>query len=279
MKQCHVCKTTLPDNARFCFNCGAAQVMVNTEAPEVLHFDEALEPQILRLFFMAFRQRIIEEHAERQLDTYAVRLYESGFEEVINRRAEQTAAHIRELEPAVQQNPAYMRSLLDHTFDNLLDYFIIRYCQDINNIRLPEAILSYQGLHWEDIDLMKMTMDYLDFAHETETVYTDFLAMPIEKLKTAGSAFLFPQPQERIFFICDQSLLGSLREGFAMTERALYWRAHLDKARQTTFNALHSLERKKDWLLINGFFFNVNASVNLKVFKLLKKIKGLKQEP
>lgn len=275
MKTCHVCKTTLPDNARFCFNCGAPQRMVQTSPTPRLNLRGNVEQQIEEQFFLVFRETIEEEHSPQQLEAYSNRLYNSGFQEVIMRRAEQLAAQLHVLDQAGELTDRHIEQLLENTFADLLDYFVIRHCPDLNTIALPEAILSYQGLRWEDVNLFQMVMHYLDFAHEEETIYTDFLTMPLEKLKNASQAFLYPEPQERIFFICDQSILGSVREGFAMTERALYWKSPLEKARLMAYDNLQTIERKKDWIIINGFFFNVNQSLNLKLFKLLKKIKRL----
>lgn len=273
MKTCHVCKTTLPDNARFCFNCGAPQRIVQTVAMPQLNLRGNVEQQIEEQFFLTFRERIEAEHGVHVLENYSNRLYQSGFQEVISRRAEQLAAQIHILDQADELSDRRMAGLLVNSIEDLLDYFIIRHCSDLNAIQLPEAILSYQGLKWSDVNFFQMVMHYLDFAKEQETIYTDFLAMPLDKLKNASQSFLHPQPQERIFFICDQSILGSVREGFAMTERGIYWKAQLEKARQVTYDNLQTIERKKEWITINGFFFNVNQSVNLKMLKLLKKIK------
>lgn len=272
MKTCHVCRTTLPGNARFCFNCGAPQSIVETRSAPKLNLRGNVEQQIEEQFFVAFRQRIEEEHNPLQLDAYSARLYQSGFQEVVMRRSEQLAAQIHVLDQADELTDKHLDELLENAIEDLLDYFIIRHCTDLNAIKLPEAILSYQGLKWGDVNFFQMVMHYLDFAHEEETIYTDFLAMPLDKLKNASQTFLFPQPKERIFFICDQSILGSVREGFAMTERGIYWKAHLEKARQVSYDSLQTIERKKDWITINDHFFNVNQSLNLKMLKLLKKI-------
>ena len=279
MKTCHVCHTPLPDNARFCYNCGAAQTFTPKNSARRLDLRGNVPQQIIEQFFLAFRQRIEDEHQPAQMDAYSHRLYESGFQEVVIRRAEQIAEQIASMEPEEREDDLVVGLLLENVFEDLLDYFIIHHCQDINQVKLPEAILSYQGLHWEEVNLFQMVMHYLDFANEEETVFTDFLEMPIEKLKNASQSFLFPEKKERIFFICDQSILGSVREGFAMTEKSIYWKAHLEKARQVQYGNLRTIERKKDWITINDHFFNVNQSINLKMLKLLKKIKRLKLEP
>ena len=273
MKNCHVCKTALPDNARFCYNCGAPQTAATAAPIRRLNYQGNLPQQLEEQFFLAFRQRIEEEHGPNQVQQYSERMYQSGFQEVVQRRAEQFAAQIQAMTPEEKLNDTAINGLLENTFEDLLDYFIIHTCQDLNTIKLPEAILSYQGLRWEDINLFQMVMHYLDFAAESEPVYMDFFAMPMDKLKNASQSFLFADSQERIFFICDQSILGSLREGFAITDRGIYWKAHLEKARTALFSNLQTIERKKDWITINGAFFNVNQSVNLKLLKLLKKIR------
>ncbi len=273
MKNCHVCRTTLPDNARFCYNCGAPQTAATAAPIRRLNYQGNMPQQIEEQFFLAFRQRVEEEHHPNQVQAYSERMYQSGFQEVVQRRAEQLAARIQAMPPEEKLNDTAINALLENTFEDLLDYFIIHFCKDLNTIKLPEAILSYQGLRWEDINLFQMVMHYLDFASESETVYTDFFAMPVDKLKNASQSFLFANAQERIFFICDQSILGSLREGFAITDQGIYWKAHLEKARAALFSNLQTIERKKDWITINSAFFNVNPSVNLKLLKLLKKIR------
>jgi hypothetical protein len=273
MKNCHVCRTALPDNARFCYNCGAPQTAATATPVRRLNYQGNLTQQIEEQFFLAFRQRIEEEHSPNQVQQYSEKMYQSGFQEVVQRRAEQLAAQIQAMTPEEKLDDTAINARLENTFEDLLDYFIIHFCKDLNTIKLPEAILSYQGLRWEDINLFQMVMHYLDFASESETVYTDFFAMPMDKLKNASQSFLFADSQERIFFICDQSILGSLREGFAITDRGIYWKAHLEKARAVLFSNLQTIERKKDWITINGAFFNVNQSFNLKLLKLLKKIR------
>ncbi|MEN0003779.1 MAG: hypothetical protein AAF798_06535, partial [Bacteroidota bacterium] len=67
------------------------------------------------------------------------------------------------------------------------------------------------------------------------------------------------------------------KEGFALTEAALYWKAYLQKPKIVAFQQLQSIKREKDWLLINWEFFSANASINVKLLKLLKKINAHSQ--
>lgn len=279
MKRCPNCRTQLPEEARFCLECGTPQVVAPKAGPSLkINWDHQLAPQITALFFSALRDRVREEHQSDQYALFSERLYESGFRDVLQRRVDQLAERLQTQlsTDAISTRQAIGR--IEQTFAELLDFFIIRYAQDLVEVPLPEAILKYHGLDWDQIDLFQLMLDYLDFANESETVYTDFLVMPVDKLKNAGRSFLFPEKNEKIMLICDQSILGSCKEGFALTEAGIYWKAHLQKARQVQFRNLQHIIREKDWITINGHFFNVNPSLNMKMLKLLKKIKQLKQQ-
>lgn len=59
-----------------------------------------------------------------------------------------------------------------------------------------------------------------------------------------------------------------------MTDRAIYWRAPFDKARRVPYETLKTVRREKDWITIDGHFFTSNPGMNLKLFKLLKKLRS-----
>lgn len=42
-----------------------------------------------------------------------------------------------------------------------------------------------------------MILDFLQLGEEGEEFYTDFLRMPLDKLKQAGKSFLFPAKDEK----------------------------------------------------------------------------------
>jgi hypothetical protein len=275
---CHQCQTELPEQARFCFHCGAAQPAPAPPPRACLDLRGDVEQQLISQFFQALRQRIEAEHQPEQFQAYSERLYETGFRDMLHRRAGQLKTQLLEMDAEGQADARRVNLLVEALFEGLLDYFVIRHCQGLNAFPLPEAILRHENARWEKVDLFALISDYLDFANEPdETVYFDFLTMPAEKLKNAARFFLFPQRDERLFFICDQSLLGSGKEGFAMTDRALYWKAQLQTARKAPYHLLGEIKREQDWLLIGGHFFNVNPGLNLKLMRLLKKIKRLQQ--
>ena len=63
--------------------------------------------------------------------------------------------------------------------------------------------------------LREMIFDYLDFDQEPDKVFTDLSQIPAAVLQKAMKSFLLPGANEQIFFICDQTLFGSCKEGFA----------------------------------------------------------------
>ena len=276
---CSKCHTQLPPEARFCFHCGQPQPDRSGSAANgqlLVDLDGNLQKQLSELFFKHLQDRVEEQQPKAEPRQYAEYVYESGFRDLLYRRQEQLGQQLRQQQEAGTAARALNEQIRTH-LEELIDYYIIHHCRPFNQIELPEAILRYQGLGRFEIDLPRMVFDYLHFDGEPdEQVYTDLVKMPVEKLKNAGKFFLFPeQRDERIFFICDQSLLGSCKEGFAMTDRALYWKAQLQTARKYAYDEALRVKREKDWLLINGDFFSANPRLNIRMMKLLRKLNKL----
>ncbi len=275
MKTCSSCSTSLPDTAKFCLNCGAPQNIIAVESTnQSIEIDLAgdVPQQIIDLFFVALEQRVSQEHKANQYSQYYELLYQTGFRDTVQLRADQLAEEIR------TKDPIATHQLLERSFEGLLDYFIIHFGKELNHIHLPDAILKYEGRSLSEVDLYTLSMDYLDFEREEEQLFTNFVEMPVKKLKNASKSFLFAEQNERVFFICDQSIFGSCKEGFAMTQEALYWKAQLQQPERVYYHNIHEVKREKNWIMINGCFFNVNPSINVKMMKLLKRLKYLHED-
>lgn len=280
---CENCKSTNPNNNKICYLCGHSfsDSKRSTQKYQVkysLDFKEtsSLAPKIKSHFFREFKNRISEEHDANSYSKYAERFQESEFKKTFELRVNQLAEEVYSIH--AKQNGAIYQKVdfhLDKNFNNLLDHFIIYYCKDLNEVELSEKILSYHTAKQGEFNLQKMILDYLNLEKENETYYTDFIIMPIKKLKNASQAFLFPDKDEKIILIADQTVFGSCKEGFAMTEKGLYWKAHFENAQQVFYADLKDIQKEKDWISINGHFFNISPSINIKMMKLLKKLKAI----
>ncbi|MCB0636486.1 MAG: zinc ribbon domain-containing protein [Lewinella sp.] len=273
MKECSRCGTALPAEARFCLHCGAPQLAALGEQPVGgVDWSRELLPQFNERFWARLEERVNAEQNLRHLSAYQEQLYQSGFRETVHRRLQQQAEQTRrQLDQRQWTEKVADRQLL-WLIDDLLDFFFIIHASHLNEKPLPEAILPYQQQDPHRIDQRQMALAFLDFEQEKENVYTDLLHMPMRKLRKAGRSYLFPEKDEIIWFVCDQSLLNTGKEGFAMTEKALYWKSGLQPAQQVPYADLARLQREKEWLLINDLYFNASPTLNTKMIWLLRKL-------
>lgn len=281
--QCPSCNSINAGGSKFCMQCGCALAsnLRTSEGSYItkypLNFDKIgqLKDQIAGHFFAALKKRISEEHDPNKYQQYVTAFYDSHFDQRFKLRADQLAEetytiHCRQDDSIMQE----IDQLLDNSFSSLLDHFIIMHCKKLNDVEIPESILKYEGLGKNDIDVEEMIFDYLDIKKEgKEKFYLNFLAVPEAKMKNAAQSFLFADKKELVYLLCDQTVFGSCKEGFAMTERGLYWKAHFNKAFAVHFENLQEIKRENEWITINGRYFHVNPTFNFKMMKLLKKLK------
>lgn len=280
-KACPACHESNPLASVFCHHCGfhfeGKQHSDRHYVPRYhLDFDpKTITEQVKALFFRGLKSRVEQEHDPARYSDYVERFYQSKFREVYAIRAKQIAGDaLKHWERFGTEGLPELDRRIDDAFEGLLDYFIIQFCPDLNGILLPDAILRYERVQPGQTDLWRMIQDFLDFDHEEEVFYFNFVAMPEEFVANACKQFLTAGRREKVYFICDLSLKGNCKEGFAMTDKGIYWRAPFDKARQVAYADLKEVAKGKDWLTINGHFFNANPSLNLKLCKLLKKLRG-----
>jgi len=284
-KHCPLCQAENPLAAIFCHECGnhfaAAEACEATYTPRyVLDFvPDKIRAQLKALFFRLLLQRLQEEHNAQKHSQYVQRFYDSRFATIFEARTDQLARDVMALwERSGKAALPQIDDFLENAFEGLLDYFIIEFCPDLNDVWLPSAMLRYENLAPQNMDLQRMVFDFLDFEREPEVCYTNFAAMPKELLANACKRFLVAERDEKVFFICDLSLQGNCKEGFAMTDRAIYWRAPLGRARRVAYEDMHDLRLERDWLIVNGYFFTANPSLHLKLYRLLKKLHRWKRQ-
>ena len=306
MAACRKCKNELPVGARycpacsapvieetfFCPNCGVENEMgvlactgcgtmfASKEESESIKandifdksYQEGLEQEVADRFSLAFEKRLKEEHHRKLHGAYIDRFFKSDFRTSADYRIRQLAEYLRGISGEKKEVENQKSVILQQAFEELIDYFIVRFCADLNETLYPEAMLKYQGLESDKIDLAQMVFDYLDFENEDESVFTNFVSMPAKKLKNAADSFLQPAKGETLYFICDLSILGNCKDGFAMTDKALFWKMPIEKKQRVFFKKLKEIKREEDWMSINGIFFNAGKSLNLKLIRLLKRL-------
>ena len=272
--RCARCSEPVPASAKFCPHCGLPQTP--PERPSgALPVTVITEREVRDGFAQAFQHYFTEEYPALDIDRVRERLAASSFQPVLDNKLTQLQRDTLFMQDQGRRNDAQW-SYLAYAFYDLLDYFTIRFCQDLTGDPLPEEILKYQNKTRRDINLFQLIFDYLELEHTDRRVYTDFVRdMPKEKLRNASHSFLFPPKDERILFVSDQSTFGSLREGYAMTEAAIYWKAHFEKAAHVRYDNLREIKRQEKWITINGLYFNVSPALNLRMLKLLRKLQFL----
>lgn len=290
---CPSCQSENPANATFCSQCGQVlgggqraqqqQGAPNTGSrPASYKFDfsniKFIVNDIRQYFFAALQRQLADEQNPKKYPDYLDVFYNCPFRGNFEKRAAQLAEELQDLNKRRgPQAQAEIDRLMDRTFDALLDHFILVYCKHLNELQLPEAILKYATAKAGEFPTAQIIFDYLDLNHETEaTYYLDFVTMPAIKLKNAVKSFLFNAgKEENPLLICDQTIFGSCKEGFCLTDRGIYWKAHFNKPGFARYAQLEEVVRQSDWISINGQYFHVSKGMNVKILKLLKKLKTL----
>ena len=278
--KCPFCGSDNPDDVKVCLNCGQGLNDFNTFniSQVVLDFsnEELLQNQIKEYFFKLLRFRI-----ETELDAKAYRQYfdlyhSSGFYNKFDLRSQQLTEELVDSETSKNDSgQKIIQKDLNQILNTFIDFFIIVYCQPLHKMNLPSAILRYEKVDEKTLDLKEMILAFLDFDNEKDKIYKDIVAIPSSKMRNAKEAFLFSQHEENIIFLSDQTVFGSCKEGFAMTDKAIYWKAHFNEASKVAYKDLERIKKEGEWITINDYFFNVNKVMNYKMMKLLQKLRNL----
>jgi hypothetical protein len=232
--------------------------------------------QFKTLFFDALHKRITEEHDALKYSDYVERFYQKEFNKILASRLELLVEEQKRMN-VKGENASTVAFLQMQIIEKLVNYFVIGECADLNDVPLNEKILQYDEMQPQAISLEKMIADFLQLEEESFKTYKNFITMPPERLETAIKSFASVPREEQLFFIADATIANTCKEGFAMSDKAIYWKASLEKAQRIPFADLKTALRHKEWIEINGLFFNLNKSLNMKLLRMLKTLILLKQ--
>ena len=282
LSKCPSCATMNPADASFCYVCGVPNGVMplmpftkNFASKYDFEIKSKLVDQIKALFFEELK-RLGQFINPDMIDDYLTLVYTKSYTETIELRANQLA-DTSSIEFFKSATPSVFKieKALETAVRYLALYHIIYNGRAVNPFVVPEKILRYEKAFIGNFDLSVMITDYLDWGSEKERVYSNFAIMPPDTLQNAAKHYLYTAKNEAPFFICDVTLRGKGDEGFAMTPFALYWKSPMDKPQRVYYHHLEKLEHNKDWIKINGRFFNVNPSMNAKMLLLLDKLRSI----
>ncbi|MBR9919337.1 MAG: zinc ribbon domain-containing protein [Bacteroidetes bacterium] len=267
---CSTCGTINPKDAQSCMHCGTTFV----ESPPVADVfeppsTEEIEQMLADAFMRELERNVVDQQDRRLVDQYFQRFHESSFRNDLEKRLEQMA------EPLARDSVSELPPETIFDIGDLVDFFLIQHCSDLNVVYLPEKMLKYSGIDGNQTDLYRMALDYLAFDHEDVRIYTDFLAMPERTLKQASRSFLFADRNEKLWFICDQTMIGSGKAGFAMTNHSLFWKAPMEPPHVFRYGHSLTVEFEENWINLNGAFFDAGKSLNVRMSKLLRRLQSI----
>ena len=285
-RHCPNCLAAVSPDAFFCPNCGnrleqEADVLTLEDLPtqdtdtEVANEETVAKELTVSEVRQSFEDKLGERltayfGADRLPDYLAVYQSDDLFRQIRDVSLKTLTGYLnREL------NPGKARRRREVVLSGLVEYFVVESAGDLHQQHFPQRLLRYQGVDWKQVDLFKLVMDYLDLDRETETVYTDFLTTPAKVLRNATKHYLKASRDERVLLICDQSLLGSGKHGFAFTDSALYWKNILQPAGSATYTTTQRVRSEKGHLSIDGQYFDAGSALNLRIALLLDKLRLL----
>lgn len=290
---CPNCQSELLENARFCHHCGTKIVvssgvaepslMVKTKKqPVPLRYSFQWEdtrnlPTQMREAFLTDLRYTLQEEGNGDKEGIAIEeFYRSGFREVLEGQTIALCQWADEL--MVLRGESALGDIdrrIAHSFHGLLNRFFVRYAPQLAPVVLPETVLRYDHVTAADVNLRQLILDYISVTQEPETIYTNAIDIPLKKLQHARQSYFMHERDEVPIAFADLSVFGSGKEGFVLTERTLYWKAHFHAPHFVAYRDIGELTYQADEIALNGFYFHVSARIDYKVYKLMQKLKLL----
>lgn len=310
METCASCNTLNPVNSTFCIGCGknlldnnqdnfnqqsnANEEQSNSSTDDrkkkaiyvykPIYSISLAEPQLLQeeiknYFFKVLRQTVKTVSNPKKYADYVQTFYDSGFNYYFDQRSQKLIADLQLIPQTFPNHIEYQIDLLiDNIFESLLDRFINIHTRTLNDWQPPE-VSQWEMIDKDNFDVEKLIYDYLDIPSDDEKHYSNFINVPLPKLKNAYKSFLFAANSERLLVLSDQTIFGSCKEGYALTNKGIYWKAFFNQANRFYFEELYDIRKEQDWININGQYFHINEKMNFKILKLLKKLRMIFGKP
>jgi GNAT superfamily N-acetyltransferase len=280
---CANCGSTLPPHANFCPHCGADQRAPLPEEPDGITNERIARdatPNADTPPDYAKLRSALEDLLGDRLTAY---FGADALPRYLDRYRDDTEYHrIRDvsLRSLAEWLPHQLPDRkvdrrIGHDLGELVEYFIVESAADLHPGLFAQKLLRYQHPDWKTVDMFRLVMDYLNFREERETIYTDFAQAPARVIRHASQRYLGARQDERVFFICDQSWLGSGKQGFALTDAGIYWKPILQPAAAFAYVDLQPTQMNKGHLRINGHYFDAGSSLNRKLALLLDKLRRI----
>ena len=267
----------------------------------------AIQPQIEKHFNEFLNHKTKEEFGTEAMCDYIAIFkksdYPSDIKEMAGKLAEQVYTIHCQQDHFVQSN---IDALLLQNFSSVVDEFFLSYCYNDEPLPAEEepttttattSNTSSTQIPTRDIDAADLPLPTQDREVETAAeqgqptnqypvirnvaaffeadsnpykIYIDLNKMPSRILDEVKKNFLFNAPEERVLLIYDDTVFGSGSTGFALTEYAIYWKTHFQNAHRTYFQEIMNLEMDGNKLEINNTLFDIEDTVNHKVYEYLK---------
>lgn len=235
-----------------------AEVPIPPKKEPKLNTGEALNG-LRRAFQDYFMEMVTDLFGNRSAVDYWQLLQDSDFRELVDNS-------LRQYQPG-------LGTTFSQLAGDLAEYFIVEIATELHGGVFPQRLLRHQTKSLAEADLFTLISDYLDLSNERERVDSDFITIAPKRLRNATKNFLLAGPGERIFFLIDQSMLGNLKHGFALTDRGFYWKAMLQPNHALYFTESPRVSMQKGAITANGHFFDTGKKAfNLKIILLLKKL-------
>lgn len=252
---CPVCKCLNPMHSKFCFQCGAD---LHNNAGQITK-----KAKDLFLDFLDTEVRLENGYPKPEL--IKSRFLSKKYKNLFDARFQQLDQDLSE-NALISEEKNISSSLL-----GLLEFFLIMYCKDLLPVELDERILKYDRAVYS-FDLQQLAEDYLLLSQLEEDISYTLIDIDFDNLEQAASRFFDPNPKEQLVFMMDLSIAGNLKNGLAVTDKAIYWKLAFQSAVKLKYTDIEKLEIQSERLLINGKYLDVDASFNFRFRRFLQRM-------